>query len=57
MTELHDWSAYLIKAEQEMRELSDGLLHKRYQNLENHINEIIKNLNKTLVWIAENRDK
>ena len=56
MDELHDWSAYLIKIEHELKTLNHKLLHKQYAGLEHHIQKIKDNLEKTLMWANENRE-
>ena len=57
MDELHDWSAYLIQAEKELRIINDKLLHKQYAGLEPHIQKIKDCLEKTLMWAQENREQ
>lgn len=56
MDQLHDWSAYLIRVEQELRIINDKLLHKQYAGLEPHIQKIKDNLEKTLMWAQEHRE-
>lgn len=56
MDQLHDWSAYLIKVEHELRIVNDKLLHKQYVGLEHHIQKIKDNLEKTLMWAMEHRE-
>lgn len=57
MDELHDWSAYLIQVEKNLRQLNDKLLHKNYVGLEEHVQEIKDRLDKTLSWVKENREQ
>ncbi len=57
MDELHDWSAYLIQVEKNLRQLNDKLLHKNYVGLEEHVQEIKDRLDKTLAWDKENREQ
>ncbi len=57
MDELHDWSAYLIQVEKNLRQLNDKLLHKNYVGLEEHVQEIKDRLDKTLAWVKENREQ
>ena len=57
MDELHDWSAYLIQVEKNLRQLNDKLLHKNYVGLEEHVQTIKDRLDKTLAWVKENREQ
>jgi hypothetical protein len=54
--ELHDWSAYLLTVDKELRHINDKLLHKNYDVLP-HIVQIKEALDKTLVWVAENSEQ
>ena len=57
MDQLHDWSAYLIRVEQDLRIINDKLLHGQYVGLEHHIQKIKDNLEKTLMWAQEHREQ
>ena len=50
--ELHDWSAYLLIVDKQLRQLNDKLLHKNYDVL-SHVVEIKEALDNTLVWVSE----
>lgn len=51
--ELHDWSAYLIRAEKLMRHINDGLLHRNYKDVEENVLQIKSYLDKTVAWVHE----
>lgn len=57
MDDLHDWSSHLIQVEQNLRQLNDKLLHKRYAGIEEHVQTIKDRLDKTLAWVEENREQ
>ena len=57
MDELHDWSAYLLQVDKELRRLNDKLLHKNYVGIEEHVQTIKDRLDKTLAWAKENREQ
>ena len=54
--ELHDWSAYLLTVDKELRQINDKLLHKNYDVLP-HIVQIKEALDKTLVWVSEQSEQ
>lgn len=57
MDELHDWSAYLIKAEQAMKAINDKCLHKKYEGIEQDVQVVKDRLDKVLLWVKDNREQ
>jgi len=57
MSELHDWSSYLLQVDKELRQLNDKLLHKNHTGIEEHIQKIKDCLDKTLAWVKDNREQ
>lgn len=50
--ELFDWSTYLMQAQRELKEIEDKLLHKNYNDIDEHISAINKALDSTMAWVV-----
>lgn len=57
MEEIFDYAPILIKAEKLIKDLNQGCLHKRYDNLEEHCNELIVQARMLKAWIADQKDR
>ena len=57
MSELHDWSSYLIQVEKQIRQINDKLLHKNYVGIDEHVQTIKDCLDQTLAWVEERREQ
>lgn len=57
MSDLDDWANYLLKVEKSLKAMEDKLLHKDYDGVYELNEQIIENLNKTMVWVFKEMRK
>jgi HD superfamily phosphodiesterase len=57
MSDLDDWANYLLKVEKGLKSMEDKLLHKDYDGVYELNEQIIENLNKTMVWVFKEMRK
>jgi hypothetical protein len=57
MSDLDDWANYLLKVEKSLKEMEDKLLHKDYDGIYELNEQIVDNLNKTMVWVFKEMRK
>lgn len=57
MSDLDDWANYLLKVEKSLKEMEDKLLHKDYDGVYELNEQIVSNLNKTMVWVFKEMRK
>lgn len=55
--DLHDWASYLIRVEQAIKQINYQCLHKKYEGIEEQVQSVKDNLDKTLLWVKENREQ
>jgi hypothetical protein len=52
MIELDDWSAHLMRAENQLKAIEKGLLHKDYTDIQARATSVKHSIDKMLAWVA-----
>lgn len=54
---INDWAEYMLWAEKNFKELEYGLLHKKYDKIEQNIVAINEAMLKVYDWVEEHREQ
>jgi len=54
---INDWAEYMLWAEKNFKELEYGLLHKKYDKIEQNIVAINESMLRVHEWVEEHREQ